>query len=383
MKKLLCMALVGAATATIAQTSATSTPTVTVRTAASSPVATGASENFTGTVRVSAPFQALPPGRSSGGTVSFEARARTAWHTHPLGQTLIITDGLGLVQQQGQPALVIRPGDVATIPANVRHWHGAGPDGPMTHVAIAEREDGNSVTWGDKVSDADYLAAVAGAGLAAGGAQGLRTPARAWPTSDTLSAQQRAIPLIAAFVAASDMPKLNAALNQGLDAGMTLSEAKEVLVQLYAYAGFPKSLNALGELMKVVQARQQRWHPGCAGARTRPCHSNRRRTARSRRGQSEQDFRRASQERGDGLRAGHQPVPPGAPVRRHLRARQPRLAEPRTSHRWGAGRNARRGGAVALTYARQFARGPDGHAVASVDSGTGRTRRHAGGQACE
>ena len=78
------------------------------------------------------------------------------------------------------------------------------------------------------------------------------------PTSDTLSARQQAIPLIASFMAASDMPRLNAALHQGLDAGLTLSEAKEILVQLYAYAGFPKSLNALGELLKVVEARKQR-----------------------------------------------------------------------------------------------------------------------------
>ena len=78
------------------------------------------------------------------------------------------------------------------------------------------------------------------------------------PTSDTLSARQQAIPLIAAFMATSDMPKLNAALNQGLDAGLTISESKEVLVQLYAYVGFPRSLNALGELMKVVEARKQR-----------------------------------------------------------------------------------------------------------------------------
>ena len=78
------------------------------------------------------------------------------------------------------------------------------------------------------------------------------------PNSDTLSARQQAIPLIASFMAASDMPRLNAALNQGLDAGMTVSEAKEILVQLYAYAGFPKSLNALGELLKVVEGRKQR-----------------------------------------------------------------------------------------------------------------------------
>ena len=82
--------------------------------------------------------------------------------------------------------------------------------------------------------------------------------ARAQPTSETLSAKQQSIPLIAAFMATSDMPKLNTALNQGLDAGMTVSEAKEILVQLYAYAGFPKSLNALGELLKVVEGRKQR-----------------------------------------------------------------------------------------------------------------------------
>lgn len=202
--------------------------------------------------------------------VSFEARARTAWHTHPLGQTLVVTAGLGLVQQQGQPAQVIRPGDVASIPANVRHWHGAGPDGSMSHVAIAEKEDGISVTWQDKVSDRDYEAAVVSAGLASATtavtlpgrvAQNTgesRAMARTQPTSEILSTKQQAIPLIASFMATGDMPKLNAALNQGLDAGTTISEAKEILVQLYAYAGFPKSLNALGELMKVVEARKQR-----------------------------------------------------------------------------------------------------------------------------
>jgi alkylhydroperoxidase/carboxymuconolactone decarboxylase family protein YurZ len=202
--------------------------------------------------------------------VSFEARARTAWHTHPLGQTLVVTAGLGLVQQQGQSAQVIRPGDVVSIPANVRHWHGAGPDGSMSHVAIAEKEDGISVTWQDKVSDQDYEAAVVSAGLApaatavtppGSATQGTEEPramARTRPASEILSTKQQAIPLIAVFMATSDMPRLNAALNQGLDAGMTIGEAKEILVQLYAYAGFPKSLNALGELMNVVEARQQR-----------------------------------------------------------------------------------------------------------------------------
>ena len=263
MKTLLGMALgvaTCAATITAAAQSAgpSATPAVEVHPVSSVPVVNGSNENFTGVARISAPFQVQAPGRAGGATVSFEARARTAWHTHPLGQTLIVTTGLGLVQQQGQPVRVIRPGDVVTIPPNVRHWHGAGPDDAMTHVAIAEREDGISVRWQDKVSDEDYRAAFAGAGLAAASRAMPSVAARAQPTSETLSARQQAIPLVAAFMANSDMPRLNAALNRGLDAGLTLSEVKEVLVQLYAYAGFPKSLNALGELLKVVEARKQR-----------------------------------------------------------------------------------------------------------------------------
>lgn len=257
MKSLLCMAISGAAAAAGAQSPSAvlaTPPAVAVRAGVASPVTSGASENFTGVVRISSPFQAIPPGRAGGATVTFEASARTAWHTHPLGQTLIVTAGLGLVQQQGRPAQAIRSGDVVTIPANVRHWHGAGPVGPMTHVAIAEKEDGVSVTWQDQVTQQDYRTALASAGLGADTGQA----ARAYPRSETLSARQRAIPLIAAFMATSDMPRLNAALNQGLDAGLTVSEAKEVLVQLYAYAGFPRSLNGLGELLKVVEARRQR-----------------------------------------------------------------------------------------------------------------------------
>jgi 4-carboxymuconolactone decarboxylase len=258
-KTLLDMVLGVAAIAAAAQSlSASAAPAVAVHPVSSAPAVNGSNENFTGIARISAPFQVQTPGRAGGATVSFEARARTAWHTHPLGQTLIVTAGLGLVQQQGEPARVIRPGDVVTIPPNVRHWHGAGPDDAMTHVAIAERNDGISVSWLDKVSDEDYRAALAGAGL---GVAGRATPSvtpRARPTSETLSARQQAIPLMAAFMANSDMPRLNAALNRGLDAGLTLSEAKEVLVQLYAYAGFPKSLNALGELLKVVESRKQR-----------------------------------------------------------------------------------------------------------------------------
>jgi quercetin dioxygenase-like cupin family protein/alkylhydroperoxidase/carboxymuconolactone decarboxylase family protein YurZ len=233
-------------------------PVVEVHPVSTAPATNGSSENFTGIARITAPFQLQAPGRAGGATVSFEPRSRTAWHSHPLGQTLIVTAGLGLVQQQGQPARVIRPGDVVTIPPNVRHWHGAGSDDAMTHVAIAERHDGISVTWLDKVSEEDYRAALAGVGLGVDGRATRSLVPRARPTSEALSARQQTIPLMAAFMASSDMPRLNAALNRGLDAGLTVSEAREVLVQLYAYAGFPRSLNALGELLKVVEARKQR-----------------------------------------------------------------------------------------------------------------------------
>lgn len=267
MKSLLSMALSGAVTAAAAQSAGPGAmpPVVEVRPASAQQVTVGSAQTFTGDVRISSPFQALLPGTVGGATVTFTARARTAWHTHPLGQTLIVTEGQGLVQQQGQPALIIRPGDVVTIPPNVRHWHGAGPQGSMTHIAIAEKENGSAVAWQDKLCEQDYQAAVVSAGLSAMTGQRAQQPQEpqepqrvVQPASDSLSPRQRAIPLMAAFTAISDMPRLGMALNQGLDAGMTVSEAKEVLVQLYAYAGFPRSLNALGELLKVVELRKQR-----------------------------------------------------------------------------------------------------------------------------
>ncbi|QMV72848.1 carboxymuconolactone decarboxylase family protein [Comamonas piscis] len=266
MKSLLCLALAGAATSAGAQPQSGNPrmAVVEVQTAASQPAATGAADRFSGAARITTPFSAPTPGRAGGGTVAFEAAARTAWHTHPLGQTLIVAQGVGLVQQQGQPARVMRVGDVVSIPAQVRHWHGAGPGGAMVHVAIAEKQDGQSVTWQELVSDGDYQAAWQAAGLQQAAAT--QPPTRHYPGADTLNAKQQAIPLIAAFAASSDMAQLDAALRQGLDAGLSISESQEVLVQLYAYVGFPKSLNALTQLMKVLEARQQQGIQDAAGA---------------------------------------------------------------------------------------------------------------------
>jgi quercetin dioxygenase-like cupin family protein len=120
------------------------------------PFARGPVEWFTGSVRIDSAFQGTSPARVAGATVTFEPGARTAWHTHPLGQTLIVTAGYGRAQREGGPVEEIRPGDVIWFEPNERHWHGASPTTAMTHIAIAEALDGKVVEWMDKVSDDEY-----------------------------------------------------------------------------------------------------------------------------------------------------------------------------------------------------------------------------------
>ncbi len=120
--------------------------------------AKGPADWFTGTVRIDPLFQAKPPARAFGASVTFEPGARTAWHTHPLGQTLIVTAGCGRVQHWGGPVEEIRPGDVVWFLPGERHWHGAAPATAMTHIAIQEQLDGEMVEWMEKVSNAQYQA---------------------------------------------------------------------------------------------------------------------------------------------------------------------------------------------------------------------------------
>ncbi|KJK08681.1 cupin [Burkholderiaceae bacterium 16] len=126
----------------------------------SQPSAKGPAEYFTGTVRVDAPFAGEQPARIGGATVTFEPGARTAWHTHPLGQTLIVTAGLGLVQRESGAVQEIRPGDIVWIAPGEKHWHGATAITAMTHIAIAEKLNGSPVDWMEKVADEQYLAGV-------------------------------------------------------------------------------------------------------------------------------------------------------------------------------------------------------------------------------
>jgi quercetin dioxygenase-like cupin family protein len=118
--------------------------------------AKGSPDWFTGTVRVDPLFQAPAPARVSGASVTFEPSARTAWHTHPLGQTLIVTAGCGWVQREGAPIEEIRPGDVVWFSAGEKHWHGATLTTALTHIAIQESLNGKAVDWMEKVSDEQY-----------------------------------------------------------------------------------------------------------------------------------------------------------------------------------------------------------------------------------
>ena len=132
------------------------TPKVDIKRSGSQPSTKGPEEWFTGTVRIDPLFQAKDPARAAGASVTFEPSARTAWHTHPLGQTLIVTTGCGLVQIWDSPVEKICPGDVIWIPPNEKHWHGATPTTAMTHIAIQEQLDGKVVDWMEKVSDEQY-----------------------------------------------------------------------------------------------------------------------------------------------------------------------------------------------------------------------------------
>jgi quercetin dioxygenase-like cupin family protein len=134
------------------------TGTMQITRAGSQPSGKGPADYFTGTVRIDPLFEAPEPARVRGASVTFEPGARTAWHTHPLGQTLIVTSGLGRVQREGGPVEEIRPGDVVWFAPNEKHWHGASPNTAMSHIAIQEALNGSPVTWMEKVSDEQYRA---------------------------------------------------------------------------------------------------------------------------------------------------------------------------------------------------------------------------------
>jgi len=226
-------------------------------------------ENFTGSVRVDQQFQASAPGRASGARVTFEPGARTAWHSHPLGQTLIVTSGVGRVQRWGDPVDEIRPGDIVWIPAGQKHWHGASPTTSMSHIAIGERLDGKSVDWMEKVTDEQYGAplrprpAAAAAPDAAPAGQPTRaqrltgdfSPKLAQLTDDVLygdvwarpqlSPRDRSLVTVSALVAMNRPDQLRSHLALARDNGVTEDEIAETITHLAFYAGWPSAVTAV------------------------------------------------------------------------------------------------------------------------------------------
>ena len=232
----------------------------------------GPAENFTGSVRVDPLFQANAPARASGSLVTFEPGARTAWHTHPLGQVLIVTAGTGRVQRWGDPVEEIRHGDVVWIPPGQKHWHGAAPNSSMAHIAIVEAIDGKAVEWMEKVSDAQY-----GAPLRARGAS---TDAGAWPrpsqaaigdfapklaelTDDVLygdvwerpelSKRDRSLVTVSALIALNRPDQLRSHLVRARENGVTQEELIETITHLAFYAGWPNAVTAIAVAKEVFE----------------------------------------------------------------------------------------------------------------------------------
>jgi len=150
------LATTAASLAVMASAAAQTGEGLEIKRSGAQPSAKGSADLFTGSVRVDPLFPVHAPGRVSGGHVTFEPGARTAWHTHPLGQTLIVTSGFGWVRRWDGPRQEMRPGDIVWIPPGVKHWHGATDTTAVTHIAIQEALDGKAVDWMEKVSDEQY-----------------------------------------------------------------------------------------------------------------------------------------------------------------------------------------------------------------------------------
>ena len=259
---------------TVALTTLSSAQELTVMRANSEPAQLAPAEYFTGTVRVERLFSAEEPARSSGGLVSFEAGARTAWHTHPLGQTLFVTNGVGRVQQWGGAVQEIRKGDVVRIPPNVKHWHGAAPDTAMSHLALSERLDGKTVEWMEKVSDAEFHAALPGEPAVAPESGPTRaqqlmgdvTPKLAELTDNVLfgdvwarpqlSRRDRSLATVSALIAMNRPDQLRSHLALARKNGVTEEELSEVITHLAFYAGWPSGVTAAGVAKEVFKSEQ-------------------------------------------------------------------------------------------------------------------------------
>ncbi len=227
------------------------------------PVNAAPAQNFTGSVQVEMLHTPVGAGRASAGIVSFSPGARTAWHSHPLGQTLIVTSGIGRVQRWGGAVEQIRVGDVVHIPANVKHWHGAAADSAMTHIAVTEALDGKSTDWMEQVSDAQYGASPAPvvAPAPAPPLQGQKlfgdiAPKFAQLTDEVLfgdvwarpglSLRDRSLVTVSALIAMNRPDQLRGHLARARQNGLSDAELIEATTHLAFYAGWPSAVTAIG-----------------------------------------------------------------------------------------------------------------------------------------
>jgi 4-carboxymuconolactone decarboxylase len=254
-----------AASALLVVTSAVAqqaTDTITITRGGSQPSREGPAENFTGSVRVDPLFAANDASRASGAYVKFQPGAHTAWHTHPLGQVLIVTAGSGRVQSWGAPIQEIGPGDVVRIPPGLKHWHGATPNASMTHIAISEHMDGKTVDWQEKVAADQYGGARAAQGATASPAQPTRaqqlmgdiTPKLAELTDNVLfgdvwerpglSKRDRSLATVAALIALNRPDQLRSHLRLAITNGVKKEELVEAITHLAFYSGWPNAITA-------------------------------------------------------------------------------------------------------------------------------------------
>ncbi len=252
--------------------------TIVITRAGARAVRPAAAENFTGSARVEMLFEPADPSDASGGSVTFEPGARTAWHAHPRGQILIVTAGTGRVQRWGDSVEEIRVGDVVRIPAGQKHWHGASPQASMTHIAITEYSDGTVVHWMEKVSDEEYNASPTSPkrpeptsqpqvpGKPSGALQPKVAPGLATLTDEVLygdvwrrpelSPRDRSLVTLSVLIATGKPAQLAGHLGRALDNGVQPSEASGLLAHLAIYCGWPNSVSALDVYDQVYTARK-------------------------------------------------------------------------------------------------------------------------------
>ena len=266
--------------------------TMIITRAGSRAVRPGPAGNFTGDVRVEMLSEALDPSHASAGSVTFAPGARTAWHSHPLGQILIITAGAGRVQRWGEPSQEVWAGDVVRIPAGAKHWHGASPQTSMTHIAITEHHDRTAVQWMEQVSDEQYSDSPLSsartertpaqsqvtpeqqpqpvnrppAGRPSGPLQQRIAPGLATLTDDVLfgdvwrrpelSPRDRSLVTVSVLIATGKPAQLAGHLGRALDNGVRPGEASALLSHLAVYCGWPSAVSALEVYEQVYTARK-------------------------------------------------------------------------------------------------------------------------------